>query len=180
MNSDRPGFLDSILESSTEYSMIATDRSRSILLWNEGARRLYGHTVEEITGQSWDVLHTEADRDAGVPAQIGADALREGKWEGLVERVRKDGGRFTARVTVTPRLDSTGEAAGFLLMSSDVTEELALSQELNRAELYMRSLLESAPDAMVIVNAEGEIQLANAETEKLFGYSREDLIGQPV
>ncbi len=55
----------------------------------------------------------------------------------------------------------------------DVTEH-------KRAEKKFRKLLESAPDAMVIVDRHGQIQLVNAETETLFGYTREELIGQPV
>src|SRR4051794_348673 len=47
-------------------------------------------------------------------------------------------------------------------------------------EKFFRALLESAPDAMVIVNSRGEIVLINAQAENLFGYRREELLGQPV
>ncbi len=48
-----------------------------------------------------------------------------------------------------------------------------------RAEDHAQ-LLDAAPDAMIVVTAEGKIQLANVQTEKLFGYPREDLIGKPL
>jgi len=173
------GFLRSILEASTEYSMIAIDCDGRIVLWNEGARRLYGYESREIVGQPHAVLHTEEDVRAGLPERMMERVLDQGKFEGIVERRRKDGSRFTARVVKTSRQDAHGRPSGFLLISSDITEELRLTGELERTGMY-EALLESAPDAMVIVNGDGEIQLANAALEGLFGYRREELVGRPV
>jgi protein-histidine pros-kinase len=172
-------FIGNVLESSTEYSLIATDQHGVIQLWNEGARRLYGHSPADAVGQPWTLLHTDEDIRAGLPQTIAERADRDGKWEGTVERVRRDGGRFTARVVVTPRHSAAGKPLGFLLISSDITAQVRSDAELERA-LISTSMIESAPDAMVIVNGAGEIQLANAATEKLFGYKREQLAGRPI
>jgi PAS domain S-box-containing protein len=172
--------LGTLLEASTEHSLIATDLQGLIRLWNEGARRLYGHSSADILGQPWTLLHAEEDVRAGLPQTIADTATRDGTWEGTVERVRKDGSHFTARVVVTPRRHADGELVGFLLISSDVTEQVRLSSEHQRAWASTRAMIESAPDAMVIVNAAGEIQLANAATERLFGHEPDQLLGQPV
>jgi PAS domain S-box-containing protein len=172
-------FIGSVLEASTEYSIIATDLQGVILLWNEGARRLYGYARGEIIGKHKSVLHTENDRRGGLPGAMMDQASKRGKWEGVVERVRKDGTSFTARVVMTLRCDDDGKPIGFLVMSSDVTDELRLAAERGRL-WYAQSVLESAPDAMVIVNQEGAIQLANAVTETLFGYRRDELIGLQI
>jgi protein-histidine pros-kinase len=173
-------FMTSVLESSTEYSMIATDPAGVIQLWNEGARRLYGYASTEILGRPWSVLHTEPVVESGVPQEMIAQALSEGKWEGMVEQLREDGSRFIARVVTTARRASDGSHDGFLLISNDVTKQVRLSEELERTHTYTRALLESAPDALVIVNADGFIQTANAETENMFGYDRAQLVGRPV
>jgi protein-histidine pros-kinase len=169
-----------VLEASTEHSLVATDLEGVIVLWNEGARRLYGHSRADVVGRSWTLLYAEEDVRAGLPQTIADSAARDGKWEGTLERVRKDGGRFTARVVVTPRSYADGEHVGFLLISSDITEQVRMSSELRRAWASTRAMIESAPDAMVVVNRAGEIQLANAATETLFGHERDQLVGQPV
>src|ERR1700758_4577374 len=100
-------FLANVLEASTEYSVIGKDLDGKILLWNEGARRMYGYEAEEVVGKlNSDVLHTPEDVAAGKPREIMDAALRDGKWEGVIGRVRKDGRRISARVVITPRNDS--------------------------------------------------------------------------
>jgi PAS domain S-box-containing protein len=169
-------FIVNILQSSTDYSLIGKGLDGAILLWNEGARRMYGYQAEEVLGKASDLLHTPEDVAAGRPRAIMQGALRDGKWEGVINRVRKNGQRFLARAVVTPRLDSAGRHVGYLLISKDVTNEVAAAH----AEEKFRGLLESAPDAMVIANQNGRIMLVNSQTEKLFGYARAEMLGRPV
>jgi PAS domain S-box-containing protein len=141
---DAGSFMSSVLEASTEYSIIATDPYGVILLWNEGARRLYGYQSGEVIGRQESILHTEQDVVAGLPGLMIGKASERGKWEGRVERVRKDGTGFTARVVMTLRRNAEGKPIGFLLMSSDITDQLRLAAELIRKldelELSKRSI----------------------------------------
>src|SRR5439155_22084581 len=72
-----------------------------------------------------------------------------------------------------------GLLASVFLVSFAVALHLDIS-ERSRSETKFRDLLESAPDAVVIVDREGRIALVNAQTERQFGYERSELLGQPV
>jgi len=164
-------FIANILESSTEYSVIAKDLAGKILLWNEGARRLYGYEPEEVVGKAnSSILHAPQDVKAGIPEQIMRAALGHGKWEGMLTRQRKNGDQFTARVVITPRRDLTGKPLGFLLISKDISDEIRLTQ-------YARSLIEASVDPLVTISPEGKITDVNEATVKVTGASREKLIG---
>jgi len=159
-----------ILESSTEYSVIAQDLDGKILLWNEGARHLYGYEPCEVVGKAASILHTDEDVRAGVPQQILKDALAQRRWEGTMPRKRRNGERFTARVVIATRYDVTGKPIGFLLMSRDITDEIRRAQ-------YTRSLIEASLDPLVTISPEGKITDVNEATVKITGASREKLIG---
>ena len=159
-------FITNILESSTEYSVIAKDLDGKILLWNEGARRLYGYEPDEIVGKAnSSILHAPEDVAAGVPTQIMRTALEEGKWEGTLSRKRKNGDEFVARVVITPRRDTLGKPIGFLLISKDISDEIRLTQ-------YARSLIEASLDPLVTISPEGKITDVNEATIKVTGASR--------
>jgi len=164
-------FITNILESSTEYSVIAKDLTGKILLWNEGARRLYGYEPDEVVGKAnSSILHVEEDVRAGIPQKILEGALAQGKWEGTITRRRKNREQFTARLVITPRRDSTGKPIGFLLISKDISDEIRLTQ-------YARSLIEASLDPLVTISPDGKITDVNEATVKVTGLPREKLVG---
>jgi PAS domain S-box-containing protein len=164
-------FITNILESSTEYSMIAQDLTGKIVLWNEGAHRLYGYEPDEVIGKvNSSILHVREEVDAGMPERVLRAALDQGKWEGTLTRQRKNGDQFIARVVITPRRDSSGEARGFLLISKDISDEIRLTE-------YARSLIEASLDPLVTISPEGKITDVNEATVKVTGAPREKLIG---
>src|SRR6266478_6582044 len=107
------GLIQNILDSSTEYSVIGKDLDGNILLWNEGARRIYGYAPEEVVGKAnAAILHTPEDVAAGKPQEIMNAALKDGKWEGSINRLRKNGEQVVARVVLTPWRNAADKAIG--------------------------------------------------------------------
>src|SRR5690348_16715386 len=187
-------FVSNILESSTEYSLIGKDLDGKILLWNEGARRMYGYEAEEVVGKlNSDVLHTPEDVATGKPREIMAAALRNGKWEGVIGRVRKDGRRISARVVITPRRNAAGDIMGFLLISKDVSAEARFSEEIRKVKLFESAIVGNAQEAVDFItnvlessteysvigkDLEGKILLWNEGARRLYGYEPEEVVGR--
>ncbi len=151
-------FISNVLASSTEYSIIGKSLDGGIVLWNEGARRIYGYEPDEVIGAHASILHAPEDAKSGLPRIMLNAALRDGKWEGKVKRRRKNGESFIARVVVTPRRDGGGRAIGFLLISKDISDEIRLAKlerevakrkwaekALLDAERRFRRMADSAP-----------------------------------
>src|SRR5579864_5466921 len=142
-------FIGNVLESSTEYSIIGKDLDGGILLWNEGARRMYGYEASEVVGQANSkILHTPEDVALGKPREMMEAARLDGKWEGIIGRLRKDGRRNTARVVLTARKDNAGKPIGFLLISKDVSNELRFREDIRQTKLFDRAIVSTAQDAV--------------------------------
>ena len=177
--SDYRAFLQNVLESSTEYSIIAADLTGRILLWNEGAHRNYGYTAEEIVGRAEQMLHGATDVEDGTVERLFRTVLTQGKYEGILNRRRKGGEQFTARVVMTVLRDPEGQPLGFLIVSKDITGEERLHQKLIESEEYNRGLIESNIDALMTTDTLGIITDVNRQMEELTGFPREQLIGTP-
>ncbi|CAM5743931.1 PAS domain S-box protein [Mycolicibacterium aubagnense] len=161
---DAEAMLDAIIE----HAIIQLDLAGTVVRWGPGAELMTGYSAAEMVGKSVSVLYTDEDRAAGLVDRELAAVRETGRFEFEGWRVRKDGRRFRAAVVVTAIQDAAGVVTGLTKVLRDLTAEQ------QRADSMFHDLLESAPDAMVIVASDGRITLANAQADRLFGYRRED------
>src|SRR3546814_9247137 len=91
---------------------------------------------------------------------------------------RADGSEFPVAISLSPV--ETDEGSLVIAAVRDVTHAKQAEKALRDRETKFRAMLEGAPDAVVIVNRQGRIELVNAQTERIFGYPRDRLIGRPL
>jgi PAS domain S-box-containing protein len=156
----------------TDDAIIGMTLDGRIVSWNPAAERSYGYRSQEAIGQPIRLINAP-ERPGEMEEMLdrvvhGAPVTRHS-----TVRLRNDGVQRQVEVTISPIRDSAGTVVGAASIVRDITERI-------KADERFRRLILAAPDAMVIVDADGSIVLVNERTERLFGYPAAELVGQPV
>jgi PAS domain S-box-containing protein len=162
--------LQAITEGTTD-AIFVKDRQGRYLMLNSAGARLTGKSVGELLGKDDTALFSP---DTAKSIMEGDQrVMASGEIQTYEDVGTAAGVTRTFLSTKGPYRDQQGNVIGLIGISRDITER-------KRAEEKFRNLLESAPDATVIVDAQGKISVANRQTENLFGYRQEELLGKPV
>jgi PAS domain S-box-containing protein len=173
--SERAERLASLLTLSYE-PMLGWRLDGPIELWNTGAERLYGFSRDEAVGRSSHAL-----LQTKFPVEFGAlrsHLLSSHYWSGELHHICKDG----REVVVDSRMQLLGDGT-VLEVNRDITERKRIEVALRDSEQRLRwlaSIVESSDDAIVSKNLDGIITSWNSGAARVFGYSAEEVIGQPI
>ncbi|MBV9582020.1 MAG: PAS domain S-box protein [Chloroflexi bacterium] len=185
-----------LVDSVQDYAIFLLSADARVMTWNEGAQRLKGFTPEEIIGHSFTRFYSVEDVQRGLPYKLLERATAEGRVEHEGWRIRKDGSRFWANVTITALRDQAGELRGFAKITRDLTERKAsedaraqanreegarLAAEASQEELrasrdQLATILAGVDEGVMAQDPQGRVIYANTTAAQMCGFSDGQLL----
>jgi two-component system, LuxR family, sensor kinase FixL len=175
---DARSLLAAITASSND-AIVAKDLNGFVTYWNEAAERLFGFPAAEIIGQSITrVIPPELiDEETSI-----LERVRSGERLAHFEttRLTKNGQVIPVSLTISPVHDAAGVIIGISKIARDLGESQHFNRALQQREALLRSILDTVPDGLVVIDRTGLVQHFSPAAERMFGYSAEEIIGRNV
>ncbi len=183
--------LQRAMQNSANFSCIATDEKGTIQLFNAGAERMLGYAAAEVINRLMPAdlcdMQEEQERaralsvEFGIPIEPGFEALAYKASRGMEDvyeltKVRKDGNRFPAVVSVTALRDDADGIIGYLLIGTDNTARKRAEEALLQAGALQNAIFNSANFSSIATDARGVIQIFNVGAERMLGYAAVDVV----
>jgi len=160
-------------------AIVGKDLDGIVTFWNKAAEVLFGYTAEEIIGTPILCI-VPPDRIAEEAAIL--ERVRSGETLAHFEtrRKRKDGMVIPVALTISPIRDEQDRIIGVCKVARDLAEAERAHRELEQQEALLRSILETVPDALVVIDEHGLIQSFSSAAERLFGWAAGETLGRNV
>src|SRR5690606_31645186 len=114
--------LELMIDEVEDYAIYLLDKDGFIKSWNQGAEKIKQYKSEEIIGSHFSIFYTEKAKEKNIPANILSEAKSKGRATNSGWRIRKDGSKFWADVTITHIInEETSETIGFTKITRDLT-----------------------------------------------------------
>ncbi len=169
-----------LVEGVNDYAIFMLDPAGRVVSWNSGAERIKGYRAAEIVGEHFSKFYSPEDTESGKPDRELETAASQGRLEDEGWRIRKDGSRFWANVVITAIRNENGNLRGFAKVTRDFTDRRNVELALQLSDQRFRALFDFSPDAIIATDESGTLTEVNSQVEKFFGYSRAELLGQPI
>ena len=178
-STEREEEFQALVQAVTEYAIFMMDPDGIIQTWNAGAEQLKGYSEEEIIGEHFSIFYPHEAAEAHIPKENLEKAQERGYLEDEGWRVRKNGERFWANVTITPIRDDDGGLRGFAKVTRDMTERHEYEEQLRQEkERFQRMVREVQDYAIFMLNPEGYVQTWNEGAERIKGYRKEEIVDE--
>jgi PAS domain S-box-containing protein len=169
-----------MVEEVKDYALFMLDPEGHVATWNTGAEQMKGYSADEIIGEHFSRFYTPEDIAEGKPQQALDIAAAQGKYVDEGWRVRRDGKRFLASVTLSAVHDAAGQLRGFAKITRDVTEQKQKEEALRSTQAKLQGIIDSAMDAIISVDEQQRIVVFNQAAEAVFRCTAMDTIGSTL
>jgi len=159
-----------------DYAILSLDINGNILNWNKGAEKIKGYRSDEVLGKNFRIFSPKEAQAQMLPEQLLKEAVKKGRAEDEGWRVRKDGTRFWASVTLTALHDERDNVIGFSKMTRDLNERKSAEMEM----LHQAELFNILPDGVIYGKRDLTITSMNQAAENLFEVSAAELVGRKM
>jgi two-component system sensor kinase FixL len=167
-------------EAATEVAVMTLDRDGRVTAWYPGADHVSGWREDAVVGRTLTLFHQEADVAADKANRILAIARETGRYEEQGIRLDSVGRPYAAKVLVMPLRGTDGEVLGYTKVVWGLTERVAAEEALRAREAHLRSILDTVPDAMVVIDEQARIKSFSAAAVRQFGYAEDEVTGRNV
>ena len=150
-----------------------------IVFVNEAMCRISGYTLDEMVGQTPRILHGDGTQRETLD-RIRAELSAGRSCPAELVYYRKDGTPYDAELFITPLVDAQGRRTNFVSIHRDISERKRAEQALREREERLRAILDTAADAIITLDRRGMITAVNPATERMFGYTQDELLGQDI